>query len=362
LLQLRSVAAFVLVWTLAVPATGAAGGPPETAVVFDLGAGVIVDPGRPAVYLMNPDGGIGAIDPRSGESLWNTAAAAKPLLLHDDLLFAQSEPSGGAGKLHVVTLEAKSGDAASFATALKLPDGVSASIDHGRHSSFQASARAHDGDLFVSWSFSQPATKRGEKPKIRRAVVRVDMESGRTEQVEPDQVPATPRPRLPDTVAQAVDRGSLLRQPRLVGGWYAAPARADGEAKDGVVLKRWHAETGEPAPDVALFDGEAAVRYASADGRHLLASRLDVEGDPHDRYVWWIFSLEDGRRVATVRRPLVAAPFFLSGSSLIHLSPAQSRLVEGRSIEEPLSLRAIHIETGARLWARPVRDTKHPTN
>jgi hypothetical protein len=167
---------------------------------------------------------------------------------------------------------------------------------------------------------------------------------------------------LPDTVAQAVDGGSLLRPPRLVGRWYAAPARADGEGRNGVVLKRWHAETGEPVSDIPLFEGEATVRYVSADGRHLLASRLDAEGDPHDRYVWWIFSLDAGQRVATVRRPLVAARFFLSGSSLIHLSPAQSRLVEGQSIEEPFTLRAIHIETGAELWALPVRDTKHPTN
>ena len=323
--------------------------------VFEMSPGVIVDPERQTAYLMLPGGGIHAVDLRSGETLWESAVAAKPLLLHDDLLYAQAEPKGGAGALHIVSLKAKSGEAAGFAVALELPDGVSASVEHDGRDSFAATARMQDGAMFVSWSFSRAATRRSEKPHLRRAILRVDLKSGQAERIEPGEAPVSPGPRLPEAVARADERGTLLRAPRHVGDWFSAPAHAEDD-EAAVVLKRWQATSGEPAADVPLFDGEATIRYASTDDRHLLASRLDVEGDRQNRYVWSIFSLEDGERVATVRRPLVAARFFLSGSSLLHLSPAEHRLVDGERVEAPPAIHAVHVETGATLWTIPVRD------
>ena len=43
--------------------------------------GVVVDPGRPAVYLMGSEKRVKAVDPRSGRLIWESEETAKPLMV-----------------------------------------------------------------------------------------------------------------------------------------------------------------------------------------------------------------------------------------------------------------------------------------
>ncbi len=52
---------------------------------FELNKGVIVDPARGVVCLMNPEHGIDATELASGKLLWHTTIAAEPFLLFDKL-------------------------------------------------------------------------------------------------------------------------------------------------------------------------------------------------------------------------------------------------------------------------------------
>ncbi len=328
------------------------------AAAVELSPGVIVDPARPAAFLMNPQGGITAIHATSGESIWSTDQAAKPLLLHGDILFAQAEPAGEAGRLHLVGLRAEDGTRSGFAVALELPQGVSASIDRGPRTSFQAELRAVEDDLIVSWSFATSPARRGDKPQLQRSVWRVGLASGEVDAVAPgDALPEPPPP--PQQVTTAAESGGLLRAPRLVADLFAAPARAQSDTGDRVVLKRWRSDSGQPLPDVTLFpSGALKVRHASADGRHLLCSRLDPASNSGKRYEWSIFSLETGARVARIHSPWAGASFVLHGASVLHVSPANRGRVGGRRVEEPPMLRSIDVESQAESWSRPVRSTK----
>ena len=126
-----------------------------------------------------------------------------------------------------------------------------------------------------------------------------------------------------------------------------------------VLLRRWDAETGRALPDVTPFATGFAFRYASADGRHLLASKpLDRPGAGGERYIWSIVSVATGEHKAEVRHHLPAARFFVSGSRLVHQSPRSRRRVAAGWVEEPFGLRAIDLETGKEVWTWPV--PRHP--
>jgi hypothetical protein len=45
--------------------------------------GVVVDPAAGRLYMMNPQGGIDAVEITSGKLLWTTKEAAKPLIAYD---------------------------------------------------------------------------------------------------------------------------------------------------------------------------------------------------------------------------------------------------------------------------------------
>ena len=68
-----------------------------------------MDPAAAKLYMMNERGGIDRVSVTSGELLWSSTEAAKPLVLYGDLLVAQVE-SATANRLEIVLLDVLSGD------------------------------------------------------------------------------------------------------------------------------------------------------------------------------------------------------------------------------------------------------------
>src|SRR5436305_1787854 len=87
----------------------------------ELRPGVVIDPDRRVAYLMNPKGGIDALNLAHGERIWSTNEAAKPLVLVGDLLVSQTEPSSADNVLRIVALDTKQGGRQAVAKAVELP-------------------------------------------------------------------------------------------------------------------------------------------------------------------------------------------------------------------------------------------------
>lgn len=334
----------------------------KTANSFEFRSGVIVDPDRPAVYLMNIQGGIDAVDLASGKLLWRTDRAAKPLLYHKDLLVAQTEPPVGQQFLRIALMNTR-----EFATDprfvdIPLPADVQATIDDGMESSFSAAARIHEGALVLSWHYTYrritgPPPGPDDQALDRKAMgsVRIDIHTG---QIDPiDEMAALPEPELPAAVIRLKDAQAPPGPVWRVSNVLVAIERAAYEGKQRVSLKRWDAETGEALADVTLFDGGLNFRSVSADKRHLLASRRDASDSR--TWEWAVYSLETGVKIAELRHDTPGAWFFLSGSRLIHETNVTQRLVRGQEVGEPGKLRAIDLETGTEVWSHVIRDTKY---
>ena len=100
----------------------------RSASAFELRPGVVVDPAGGVAYLMRPGGGIEKVSLTSGELLWTTQEAAKPLALFGDLLIAQVDGTAAADALEIVLLDAQQGgerrQRSVFAKLRDLRDGL----------------------------------------------------------------------------------------------------------------------------------------------------------------------------------------------------------------------------------------------
>lgn len=334
----------------------------ETMSTFEFRPGVIVDSDRSALYLMNSQHGIDAVDLSSGMLLWRTSRAAKPLLVYDDHLIAQGEsPENGA--LSIVVLDTSKGKI-QFEAALELPAGVLAGIDDRLGTAFRVSAYPYEGDVIAAWHFSQQHISGAApgpdapKPIQQSGKVRVSLAARSLEKLDANENPLPTEPPLPENIARLVESGAIRAPLMRSGRTLAAVVRRGGKPGSGIALSRWYCDTGRPLAEVQLFQNDFTFRYASADGRHLLASKHISPSRPA-KYLWSIYAVESGDPVTELSNASPGAWFFLNGSTLIHELPATHREVDGRSVDEPPRLRAIAVETGAETWRKSVRNTAY---
>ncbi len=334
------VARWLLVAALACGSQGVE--PVGAEAVFEFRPGVIVDSGRGDVYVMHPGGGIDAVDLASGERIWRTKRAAKPLARHGDLLAAQVEPRGEEARLRIALLDNRAIRSEPQIVEVPLPDGVWPGIDDRLESSFDVSARAADGSFVLRWRYvfrraTGPPPGPGEEAREAAGRVRIDVATGRVTTLDP----AKAEEERPERVWR-VD-GVLVELERTM--------RAGSQR---VVLKRRDAATGAPLPDVTLFEEGLGFRSVSADRRHLLASRREPGG-----WEWVVFSLETGARVAALPHDMAGARFFVAGSGLVHETEVLLRREGGRVVAEPGRLRAVDLGTGSEVWSHAIRDTRY---
>lgn len=334
----------------------------KAANCFEFRSGVIVDPDRSAVYLMNIEGGIDAVDLASGKLLWRTDRVAKPLLCHDDLLVAQTEPQVGQHFLRIALLKTRDITAGPRFVDIPLPADVQAMIDDRMESTFSTAARIREDTLVLSWHYTYrritgPPPGPDDQALDRKTTgsVGIDIHTGRIHPI--NEVAALPEPELPATVTRLKDGQAPPGPVWRVGNVLVAIQRATHEGKQRVGLQRWDAKTGEALAGVTLFEGGLNFRSVSADKSHLLASRRAASDSR--AWEWAVYSLETGAQVAELRHDAPAAWFFLSGSRLIHETNVTSRLVRDQVVVEPGKLRAVDLVTGAEVWTHAIRDTRY---
>ena len=335
----------------------------EVTSIFEFHDGVIVDAAKAVAHIMNPEGGIDTIDLTSGQRLWSTNDAAKPLLLRGRRLFAQAKPGTPSNRLRIVILDVQRAGKVILEATARLPGNVQVMVVDGLGKSFRTSARLHDDKVIVVWQYSEqevegPPPGPGSEPHVTTGAVQIDLETGRTETARTGTVESTPHMQLPDRVArwmmQAKPSGPVWR----IGNVLAAIERTSDRGEPRTVLRRWHSSSGRPLPDVDLSDDAFTYRYVSADGRHALASKR--LGAANRNWLWRLYSLETGQQVAEIRNDTPGAHFFITASRLVHEAPPTRRISSGGTVvDQPPRLRAIDLATSAEVWLRPFRDTAY---
>jgi hypothetical protein len=299
---------------------------------IELQSGIVVDPDRQVAYVMSPEGGIDAVELVTGQQLWTSRAAAKPLALARDgnLLVSQAEPAGPDNNLTIVTLDTQRGGERVAVGTTELPPGVEASVGDSLNGSFRTEARISGSDALVSWQ------------EVKRVISGVLPSEEETAALR--QSPQEPTPGQLSTASGAfrmdISTGSVSplspeEAPRALAT--RAPALADNGRLEQV-----------PGP-----------QFLSADGRYVLSSQRVADDRVWDKYQWTIYDRGTGTRVGDFRTFVSVAPFLLVDERIVYVTgPFMQRRQDG-VIEEPLKIRAVDLQTSQEVWNRGVRDTEY---
>lgn len=285
---------------------------PVSVVSAELRPGVVFEAETSLVVVMQPEGGVEAVELSQGETLWTSQDVDKPLLIVRDRMLAQTESEDGALILSVV--EVKSGEPVNRLSA-ELPDGVLAIIDDHLDRSFSLSAQQFKDTVLVRWTeVFQPVAavqRLQQDPVVTEGVFRVDLDD---EQVEP------------------LDYEEYAR-------FFA-----------------------QPAPD--LLDGERminvpGVQFRSASGNAVLTSEKIADNRTWEKYQWTIWGLITGERIGRFNDFQRFSNFAVLGSTLLQDVQPHMRVVDQKPVSSPLAVRAVDLKDGREIWQRPVRDTTY---
>jgi hypothetical protein len=309
---------------------------------FDMSSGVIADPAAERLYLMSPKGGIDAIGLASGNLLWTARAADKPLAVFDDRLAAQAEPVGGSNSMAIVLLDTKSGRVVSNIAVPMAAGGMRPSVNDGMVAASSVQARVTSEGLLVSWTVTGRPVSPIPKPENVRndsGAALINLQTNHVTALASDQAAAMLRGRSPAAATSLSGTEGLYFRPEPVGRFFVSVKLGAASAGQRAMMKRW-SESGEPLPDIEL--GPGFVAYAISADQSLL---LVISGPSGPRYLWSLYTIASGQRVAEVRLPDSSAQsFFVWRSILIYRSSA---------------LHAVDLKTGTEIWTRALRDTSY---
>ena len=327
-------------------------------LAFEFAQTAVVDPEKPLAYLMAPEARIDEVDLSSGQTLASSTQGARPLLLYSSILLAQAEPLEQSESLNLVELNAKD-LTINFGTDVPLPSGVHPLIDDHLGISFHVGARFDAGEIVVQWRSVQrrvTGIRSNEPARLAVGWARIDPNTGDLTGSGSGEapVPGSAVEDLPGVVRKLMDSGALATQPCRVDDIVAAIQYRKDDGATTAILRRWQKETGESLPDVKLFAGEFTFRNLSADCYYLLASRT------MDGWLWSIYSMTTGDKIAELHMSTPAAQFFIRDGSLFYIVPAIIVRADGQlKIDQPRRLLAMDLKTGKGLWSRPIRETTY---
>lgn len=297
---------------------------PTTSYGTELRPGVVVDVDGRQLYVMSPSGEVEAIDIDTGNLLWASDQAARPLAVGGGTLVAQADKTASPSALGLVVLNVERGLTVAR-SSVALPPEVNASIDNSVSSSFVASAGTVGQESYISWEYQEvpvqgiaPGTDDSDPSAIAPPAlqmrettgsVRLNLISGEASNIEPEAVPAA------------------IRETQEAG-----------------------------ASALAVSD---PTRRLSIDGRHELRSERVADDRVWDKYRWTIFDRTTERQVGELRAHVSQSAFVVTDKLIIFDTGPISRMSEEGLLQQPPMVRAVDLESGGEVWSRPVRDTDY---
>lgn len=284
--------------------------------------GVIVDIVKELVYIMNPNGGIDAIDLQTGETRWNTKEGTKPLLVFGNHLVSQAGArSPKSNKLELVLLDTDAQGQRVSSSELELPKKVRATVDEQLGRKFEVQAFVENSDIIIFWKYSfNPLMLKGarldddieKKLSIQKenGLVKLDLSTGKATKIKP----------------------------RKLEKRYIAPTI---ELKDKVRLVN-----------------VAGRQFLSVNEKYVLSSERIANDSKWLKYRWQIHHRDTGEFIGKFDHFASQAPFSIFKSIILYETKPYSLRTDKGIVNEPLKVRAINLENGQELWSWQVRDTE----
>jgi hypothetical protein len=333
--------------------------------------GGIADPAGRTGFVASAAGGIEAVDLATGDVLWTTNEAQRPILVVGDRLYAQAGLKRNRLRVLAFDLTAM-GECRLESDPVVLPAWVVTS-DTPTHS-FTAHWRLEKNQLVLAWEATALPGGRAGQPaplpdtaerKHADGVARIDLETGKVELRPAEKAPPAAR-----KMARQLEK-LAVRWQGVTGKTFtavvleeaetaASPAPPAGSKEQKLVLRSWDLATEEANPPKELLRGKRLLVQPTLDERYLCVRDAGVApeekgtGEDHKKQDWSVFAVETGEL-------FVRVPFESGTQALTILGPRAFLLMAGpikgpidRPFVHPRSLKAVELKTGKTLWERPI--------
>jgi hypothetical protein len=324
----------------------------------------VADPSGRTGYVANA-GGIDALDLLTGELLWSTDIASRPLLAFGNRLAAQRPVPDKAHALQIVVLDvAQKGRLLLTSALVVFPEWVS--IPTATEESFTFKVYTEGSELVLDWQAH--ARYRGGAPppphileqaaRDAAGIARINLETGKVEMLPPrDGIAARLPKALQHVTSLPYQVGSSWRtDPWVVDQKLAALGSEESEGRQVLSLKRWDLSTGQAHEPITLAQGKGLVSSVTPDGRYLfIHQELPPGALPAEDRAWWIFSVETGQRLATLSCEPGTQEACVLGPRVYYLVEGPPHPVASGGSVLPRTLKARELASGKVLWERPLQ-------
>jgi hypothetical protein len=321
--------------------------------------GGLADPGGRIGYLSSAVGGIEAIELKTGEVLWESIEAQRPLLLTGSRLIAQAGVK--RNRLRILVFDALSGECLLESDPVVLPGWVVTGPAPGR--TFNSRWHLDRNQLVLAWeadaSYTGTARPTPQKEAAARrhaaGTARIDLDTGLVELGPADKSLAGP---LPQAVKE-VEKMSVRWQGTL-GPLACAVVLEESSGGQSLMLRIWDPASGKALEPRELLRGKRLMVQPTLDGRYLAlrdASTAPDErgvGRPAPETAWTLVPLDFTGPVRKVPYELGTQTLAVVGPHLLYAVPGSVSGAINRPLVPPRTLKAVNLETGKVVWERPV--------
>lgn len=343
----------------AAPAPSVPTSSPAAAIVsFVPLPGGLADPAGRVGYLSNAHGGIDAVDLRTGDLLWDTHEAQRPVLLAGSRLIAQAGTKRNRLRVFAFDLLQK-GECVLESDPVVLPAWVVTADGPGR--SFEARWRLEKNILVLAWEasawYSGPThpTPQQEAAARRHAagVAHIDLDTGQVETSPPEKMPDPP-----PSPADNLEKMSVRWQ-GAIGGRYYAMTFEELPSSQRLLLRAWGPD-GRAAAPIELAQGKHLLAHTSLDGRFLCVREAVPPPDDKgmrkigEEHAWRLFYIETGQQVARLPYENGAQTISIVGGRAFYTIGGAITGPLDRPLVQPRVLKTFDLKTGKLAWQRAI--------
>lgn len=299
--------------------------------------GGVADPAGRTGYLARPQGGIAAVDLRSGEVLWETRLGHLPLAVVGDHVYASARDE--ANVLRVVGFDTTRKGVCSFESD---PIDLPKELENRR--------------TLLTWSLAQDQirlTVDGSSALAARSAAQfgIELRSGRVSALS--EAARAPAPLPPKDLTKRV-----VRWQGALGHAYKALVLEEAAAEQKLVLRAYELETERPLAPRDLIQGKRLIARPTLNGQQVCvrdaAPSPDQKLDLAGQHAWSIFSLETGDKIANLPFQPGTQEIAVAGARAYCLIAGSLRGAVDRPFDHARTLRAIDLATGKTVWERPL--------
>jgi hypothetical protein len=311
-------------------------------------------------------GAVHALNIDTGELLWRTEVAARPLAIFGNGVVALLDPSVTENDLMIITLDESTGIKQQQEFTLVFPEWVSATVEPS--DTFKYEVGIEGNKLHFNWEAQQRYRGGAPPPDYLLAqqsqaggTMQLDLASN---ELTTHQMTSAPERPMPEEARQALifpyqcgASSQWLNEPWIFDGHSAVISGSFTNETQTLSLLKWR--TGSTSLDsvVEILTGKALVAYVTADGQFIfIHSELP---DERSNQKWWVFSVSTGQRIALLEYEDGAKEPCVLDTRLYYLDedPPPSQRSGGETLT--LKVKAVDISSSALLWEK--RISSRPT-